>query len=387
MGMTVDLPKIQSHLAGLGRDWTSADVARAARDLGYIVTDQLVVELVSRLRISGEGLGELQQLLSLPGVTDILVNGPDQVWIDRGRGLELTDLQFDDDARVRHLAVRLASSVGRRLDDSVPWVDARLPSGIRLHALLPSVADVGTCISLRIPAARSFDVESLIASGTISNRLAVVLRRIVTKRAAFLISGGTGSGKTTLLQALLSEVPASERLVVVEDSRELNPSHLHLIRLEGRPANAEGAGRVTMEQLVHQALRMRPDRVVIGEVRGAEMMDLLRALNTGHDGGCGTIHANSVQDVPARLEALAALAGVDRDACRAQVLAGLRIVIHIERGPTGIRRVSQIGVLAGEADELVCREALTVPTSSTTPAADRDLQRGIAWVELESLLS
>ncbi len=339
-----DLEAIRDRLATLGRPHTPADVADAMRAEGLVVSDSSVIETVESLRRNSVGAGQLDGLLRLPGVTDVLVNGPDQVFVDRGTGLELTDVRFGSDAEVRRLAQRLAASVGRRLDDSSPFVDARLADGCRVHAVLDAVAAPGTCISLRVPARRSFSLTDCVASGSLTAGGAQVLERIVQSRLAFLVSGGTGSGKTTLLAALLGLVPHRERIVIVEDSRELAPDHPHVVRLEGRPANAERAGAITLTDLVRQSLRMRPDRLVVGEVRGGEICDLLTAMNTGHEGGCGTVHANSAADVPARLEALAGLGGLDRSAVHAQVAAALDAVIHISRDPSGNRQVSEVSV-------------------------------------------
>jgi pilus assembly protein CpaF len=259
--------------------------------------------------------------------------------------LEDTGVRFTSDAEVRRLAQRLAASVGRRLDDSTPFVDARLSDGTRVHAILGSLADPGTCISLRVPAGRALSIEDLVEAGTIPAAGAQLFTAMIAARAAFLISGGTGSGKTTLLAALLSQVPAGERVVIVEDSRELRPRHPHVVRLEARPGNSERTGAITLTDLVRQALRMRPDRLVIGEVRGAEICDLLTAMNTGHEGGCGTVHANSGADVPARLEALAAIGGLDQDAVHAQVQSALDLLVHIRRDRDGRRRISELSVL------------------------------------------
>jgi pilus assembly protein CpaF len=235
----------------------------------------------------------------------------------------------------------------------VPFVDARLPGGIRLHAVLPPVSPRGTCVSLRIPRRRVFTLPELAEAGMVPPGGVAILAGLVARRAAFLVSGGTGSGKTTLLGSLLSAVDPGERLLVVEDSAELQPEHPHVVRLESRPANTEGAGSVTMRDLVRQALRMRPDRVVVGEVRGAEVVDLLAALNTGHEGGCGTVHANSAADVPARLESLALPAGLNREGLHAQVAAGLDAVVHVVRDADGTRRVAGIAVLQRAADGYV----------------------------------
>ena len=350
---TLDLEPLRGRLAALDRPPRPADVAAAMRASGMIVTDDVLIETVESLRRNSVGAGRLEPLLRLPNVTDVLVNGPDQVYFDRGLGLELTDVKFTDDGDVRRLAQRLAAMVGRRLDDASPYVDARLPDGTRVHAILGPLAAPGTCISLRVPAKRTFSVEEMVTAGSLTAGGAELLRRLVRAKLAFLISGGTGSGKTTLLAALLGMVPKTERMLIVEDSRELAPDHPHLVRLEARPANAESVGAITLTDLVRQSLRMRPDRVVVGEVRGAEISDLLMALNTGHEGGCGTVHANSARDVPARLEALGALGGLGRSALHAQLAAALDAVVHIIRLDDGRRRVSDICVLNRTADGLV----------------------------------
>jgi pilus assembly protein CpaF len=280
-------------------------------------------------------------LLALPGVTDVLVNGPRDVWIDDGGGLRRTSIVFSGDDEVRRLAQRLAAAAGRRLDDACPYVDARLPGGVRLHAVLRPIAIEGTCLSLRLPSRRMFRLDEL-APGPGAR----VLEAILAARLAFLVSGGTGTGKTTLLSSMLSLADPGERLLLVEDSAELRPLHPHVVRLESRPPNLEGAGAVALRDLVRQALRMRPDRLVVGEVRGGEVIDLLAALNTGHEGGCGTLHANNAADVPPRLEALACAAGLTREAVHSQLAAALDAVIHLIRDPsTGHRRVAEICLL------------------------------------------
>lgn len=341
----VELEPIRRRLADLPRAHTPADVADAMLAEGRPVTDASLLAVLAALRRESVGAGPLSNLLQEPDVTDVLVNGPAQVWVDRGRGLESADIRFGDDGEVRRLAQRLAAGVGRRLDDSAPFVDARLPDGTRVHAALATQALPGTCLSFRVPARVSFSLADCVAAGSVSQPLAAVLLRLVQARAAFLISGGTGSGKTTLLAALLALVSADERIVVVEDSRELRPDHPHVVSLEGRPANAEGRGAITLTDLVRQALRMRPDRLVVGEVRGAEICDLLAAMNTGHEGGCGTVHANSAEDVPVRLEALGALGHLDRPALHAQLASALDVVVHIRRGRDRRRRVSEVHVL------------------------------------------
>lgn len=352
----VDLEQLRVRLASLARSFTPTDVAGAISAQGIILTDALIRDTIAELRRSSTGAGPLDELLKQPDVSDVVVNGPREVFVDRGEGLEPVNLTFIDDEQVRRLAIRLAAMAGRRLDDASPFVDGRLPGGVRLHAVLSPISEPGTCLSLRVPARRSFSLDDLVAAGSLPEQGAALLARVVERREPFLITGGTGTGKTTLLAAMLALVPGRERIVVVEDARELDPRHPHCVRLEGRPANAEGAGAITLTTLVRQALRMRPDRVVLGEVRGAEIADLLTALNTGHEGGCGTVHANSIGDVMARLEALAALGGMGREATHAQVASALKLVIHVARGGDGRRRVTQIGCIVRSPDGLVSVE-------------------------------
>ncbi|MHA6508622.1 TadA family conjugal transfer-associated ATPase [Tessaracoccus sp. Y1736] len=372
----IELDRLQASLASLGRPFTPLDVVVSLRAMGVAVTDAGVHDVLADLRRHSVGAGPLEDLLGRPGVSDVVVNGPRDVFVDTGQGLERAPVTFVDDEQVRRLAIRLAAAAGRRLDDATPFVDGRLPSGVRLHAVLAPVAAPGTCISLRVPAARSFSLQDLVQAGSLPDAGAALLRAVVDRRVPFLVSGGTGSGKTTLLAAMVGLIPHTERVVLVEDARELVPDHPHCVRLEARPANAEGTGAITLTTLVRQALRMRPDRVVLGEVRGAELTDLLTALNTGHEGGCGTIHANSIQDVPARLEALAALGGMGREACHAQVAAALKLVIHVVRDPGGRRRVAQIGAFRRGADGRVdVLPAATLTSSGVTYGEGGELLR------------
>lgn len=298
------------------------------------------------LRADLMGLGVLDPLVEDERVTDVLVNGDGSVWVDRGEGVTRADLDVGDADAVRRLATRLSATAGRRLDDAQPWVDGLLPRGIRLHAVLPPLVAGGAHLSLRIPRHRGGGLGALVDLGMATPQQADQLREVVAERRAYVVTGGTGTGKTTLLAALLAEVPAAERLVVVEDVGEIQVGHPHVVRLQARSANTEGAGEVTMVDLVRQALRMRPDRLVVGEVRGAEVRDLLLALNTGHEGGCGTLHANRAEDVPSRIEALGALAGMGREAVRAQMVSALEVVVHLRR-VGGRRVVDSIGPLPG----------------------------------------
>jgi pilus assembly protein CpaF len=339
------LDAVRNRLARDSSEPSAAKVAEALRQSGGLVGDSLVLDVVDALRRDTVGAGPLDALVTREGVTDVLVNGCEEVYVDAGQGLELTAVRFPDDAAVRRLAQRLASTAGRRLDDAVPHVDVRLTDGTRFHAVLAPLASPGTCLSLRIPARTPMTLDDLVEAGSMSADAAGLLLEIVAARLAFIVSGGTGSGKTTLLAALLSAVSPAERLVIVEDASELRPRHPHVVALEARQPNVEGVGEIPLRQLVREALRMRPDRLVVGEVRGAEVVDMLAALNTGHDGGCATIHSNSAEDVPARFEALGVGAGMPREALHAQLAAALQVIVQLRRGRDGVRRLAEIAVL------------------------------------------
>ena len=337
--------RVRARLAGGAGAPSAVTVAALVREeAGGLLGDRGVLSAVRAATDELSGAGVLEPLLRLPGVTDVLVNGPETVWIDRGAGLEPVDVRFPDEAAVRRLAVRLAASAGRRLDDAAPWVDAGLPDGTRLHAVLPPVSGSGTCLSLRVLRRAALPFADLAGRGAFPGASADLLTAVVRARLAFLVTGGTGTGKTTVLSALLGVADPRERVVLCEDAPELAPPHPHVVRLLTRPPNVEAAGAVTLRDLVRQALRMRPDRLVVGEVRGAEVVDLLAALNTGHDGGCGTVHVNRAADLPARLEALGEAAGLGRAAVHSQAAAALAVVVHLRRGPSG-RHVAELGVV------------------------------------------
>jgi pilus assembly protein CpaF len=347
------LDEVRERLARRPGELTPHRVAEALRETGRPVGDATVLAVHEALLRDVVGAGRLEPLLRTPGVTDVLVNGPDAVYLDRGRGLEAAGVRFPDEAAVRRLAQRLAGSGGRRLDDATPYADVRLADGSRFHAVLAPVARTGTVVSLRVPRARGFTLDELAAAGTLGPEGVRLLRAVVERRLAFLVSGGTGTGKTTLLSSLLGLVAPEERIVLVEDAGELRPAHPHVVALEGRPPNIEGAGEVTVRTLVRQALRMRPDRLVVGEVRGGEVVELLAALNTGHDGGCGTLHANSAVDVPARIEALALAAGLSREAVHSQLASAVHAVLHLDRCRDGRRVLRQVAVPVRAPDGLV----------------------------------
>ncbi|MCK7642496.1 TadA family conjugal transfer-associated ATPase [Corynebacterium sp. CCM 8835] len=327
------------------------DTARIIREEAGVISDLQVLEVLRRLRHESTGAGPLEPLLAIEGVTDVVVNGPGDVWFDTGYGLRRAEDTFTSDAEVRSLATRLAALCGRRLDDAHPFADGRMRradgTAVRVHALLSPPAEKGTCISLRVLRQASLGLDALVARGAVTAEIADLLRGVVRSRRSLLVVGGTGSGKTTLLAALLAEVSHRERIVCIEDTAELHPTHPHVVSLVARQANAEGVGEITMSVLLRQALRMRPDRIVVGEIRGAEVVDLLTALNTGHDGGAGTVHANSLTELPARFEALGALGGLDRTALHSQLTAAVRVVVSVRRSPDGGRCVHQIGILEG----------------------------------------
>ena len=332
-----------------GRSPTRVLVAEVFDGDAVVLGERGVLRARTELAAQVLGAGPLEPLLADPHVTDVLVNSASGVWVDRGEGLTRADCDVGDEAAVRRLAVRLAGIAGRRLDDTSPYVDGLLPGGVRLHAVLPPIAVEGSHISLRVPRRMAPSLDDLARWGTFTAGWLRVLKALVSRRCSFVVSGGTGSGKTTLLGALLGEVEGSERLVIVEDVRELAIDHPHVVRLQSRPANVEGRGEIGLTALVRQSLRMRPDRLVVGEVRGAEVREMLAALNTGHEGGCGTLHANTGADVVARFEALGALAGLAPTAVHAQLLSAVQVVVHVRRS-SGRRVVDTVATLARGAD-------------------------------------
>jgi pilus assembly protein CpaF len=328
--------RVRHRFAVDGGEATPAAIVSAVRaESGTAVLgDAAVLRLAGEVQNDLVGAGPLAPLLADPTVTDVLINGT-EVWVDRGAGLARASVSVGGPGDVRRLAQRLAAACGRRLDDGCPYADARLADGTRLHAVLPPVASTGPYLSLRTFRQRPFSVADLVERGTVRPAVAPLLAAIVAARLAYLVTGGTGSGKTTLLGTLLGLVPSTERIVLVEEATELRPVHPHVVALQARTSNVEGAGAIGLRDLVRQALRMRPDRLVVGECRGAEVVDLLAALNTGHEGGAGTMHANAPADVPARLEALGLLGGLPRAALHAQIAAALQVVLHVGRTSRG----------------------------------------------------
>lgn len=391
-GIRVDpelLESVRQKVLAESGPLTDLRVAAALRDSGRLLG--AAGSLVAMDRISAElrGLGPLQQLAQDQSVTDIFVNSPNSVWLDRGAGPERVDVSFENESSLRALAVRLTAAGGRRLDDSCPCVDVQIEPGYRIHAVLPPISATGTLLSIRIKRRRVFTLTELQDAGSIHPWLTKVLRSIIDARLSFLISGATGAGKTTLLSTLLGVCHSSERLVLIEDAAELTPEHPHVLTLEARHANAEGAGTIDLQELVRQALRMNPSRLIVGECRGLEVRELLMALNTGHSGGGGTIHANSAADVPARLAALGALAGMSSEAIALQAASALDVVIHVDRAAGG-RQVSEIGVIMLQDGALAVVSALRLPASDGAATVGthtpEPLTKGPAWPELAAKL-
>lgn len=307
--------------------------------------ERLVGELMDELF----GLGPLERFLADPTVTDILVNDARTVYIERHGRLELTDAVFADDAHLMRIIQRAAARVGRRIDEANPLVDARLPDGSRLNAVVPPLALDGPALSIRRFGHRPLRMDDLKANGSLPDAVARFLAAAVEARVSMLISGGAGAGKTTLLNALSAFVPAGERIVTVEDSAELILQNRHRVRLETRPPNTEGAGAILQRELVRNALRMRPDRIVVGEVRGAEVWDMLQAMNTGHEGSLTTVHANSAPDALARLEMMVAMTGFELPVhvVRQHIALGVRLIAHVSRLKGGVRRLVQVAEIRG----------------------------------------
>ena len=351
-----------------------ADIIRT--ETSGVLTDVEMLNMLRTIRQELTGAGVLDPLLRQPGVTDVLVTAPDEVWIDRGNGMEATEVRFPSESDVRALATRLLARCGRRLDDAQPFADGHIPdgvggAGVRVHAVLSPPATEGTLLSLRVLHRARKGLPQLGKAGLFPPMIGQLLRKIVDSQLSYVVAGGTGSGKTTLLAAMLSEVAEDQRIICIEDTPELAPHHPHVVKLVTRPPNVEGIGAIDQQNLLRQALRMRPDRIIVGEIRGAEVVDLLAALNTGHSGGGGTIHANSVHDVLARFEAVGLIGGLDRAALHAQLSAAVQVVLLVRRAHH--RRVlSEIGLILGNP-----------PTVQQAWSADDGC--GPAWEQLLSL--
>jgi pilus assembly protein CpaF len=317
-------------------------------------------ELVALLLDDMMGLGPLEPLLADDAVTDVMVNGPKQIYVERGGKLVLTGARFRDNAHVMSVAGRIVSQIGRRVDESSPLVDARLADGSRVNIIVPPLAIDGASISIRKFSKKRIDLDLMARQSNLSREMATVLKIASRSRLNILISGGTGSGKTTLLNALSQMIAADERVVTIEDAAELQLQQPHVVRLETRPANLEGRGEITMRELVKNSLRMRPDRIILGEIRGSEALDMLQAMNTGHDGSLGTIHANRPREALTRLENMVGMSGVNLPsrAVRTQIAAAVQMIVQISRMRDGVRRITSITEVVGMEGDVITTQEL-----------------------------
>lgn len=334
-------------------------VKEVAKEIGHPLAENEVRLLGSELLDEIYGLGPLEFLLADPTITDILINGHKSVYVERNGKLEPTDVTFISEDHLRNKVERMLYTAGRRVDEASPLVDARLPDGSRINIIIPPLAVDGITVSIRKFPDQHLRIKDLIIMGCLVEPMYQFLNIAIKSKLNILICGGTGSGKTTTLNMLSGLIPGDERIVTIEDSAELRLQQKHVVRLESRPANVEGAGEITQRDLLKNALRMRPDRVIIGEVRGGEVLDMLQAMNTGHDGSLATIHANNPRDSISRLELMINLSGVNLagDSIRRQIVSALDIIIHIDRGADGVRRIISITELTGiEEDNIVMQE-------------------------------
>jgi len=338
--------------------WVKELLAETKIQLNFVEQRELVDSLIADML----GLGRLEPLIADETVNDIMVNGPKQVYVERRGKLELTDVQFRDDAHLMNVATKIVTRVGRRIDEARPLVDARLPDGSRVNIIIPPLALDGASISIRKFSKKSITLDTMAAGGSISPAMATVLKIAARTRLNILISGGTGSGKTTLLNALSRMIDAAERTVTIEDAAELQLQQPHVVRLETRTANLEGTGEITMRDLLKNALRMRPDRIIIGECRGEEALDMLQAMNTGHDGSMSTIHANTPREALTRLENMIGMAGINLPsrAVRTQIASAIHMICQVNRMRDGQRRITHIMEVVGmEGDIITTQELFT----------------------------
>jgi pilus assembly protein CpaF len=354
-------------------DLSKLDLLRSgelAREIGYVI-EALIVEagvplnkqekerLIVEVQHETFGLGPIEPLLAAPDISDILVNNYANTYIERDGKLERTDVVFRDNMHLMQIIERIVSQVGRRIDESVPYVDARLPDGSRVNAIIPPLAIDGPALSIRRFSKDPLRLHNLITLGTVDEKIGRIMQAAVRARLNILVCGGTGTGKTTLLNVLSEFIPADERILTIEDSAELQLKQDHVVRLETRPANIEGKGEVNQRDLVRNALRMRPNRIILGEVRGGEALDMLQAMNTGHDGSISTIHANSVRDAMARLATMVMMAGMELPdkAIREQIASAINVIFHLVRFPDGTRKVVKVSEITGmEGNTIVMQD-------------------------------
>jgi pilus assembly protein CpaF len=366
-----------SKLASLTPEQVHAEVSRLAESV--LAQEAMPLSTIEKERLVNDvqhelfGLGPLEPLLADPTISDILVNSPQTIYIERNGKLEITDVAFKDDEHLMRVIERIVSSVGRRIDESSPMVDARLKDGSRVNAIIPPLSIDGAILSIRRFGTTPLTMDLLIEKKALTKDIADMLHMCVAARLNTMISGGTGAGKTTLLNALSASIPHDERIVTIEDSAELQLQQPHVVRLETRPPNIEGKGEVTQRDLVRNALRMRPDRIVIGEVRGGEAIDMLQAMNTGHDGSLTTVHANTPRDALSRLETMIQMTGMrlSERAMRQQIAAAVDLVLQVARLSDGSRRVTSISEITGmEGDTITMQEIFQYERTGITPQGE-----------------
>ena len=357
---SLDVSRLESLDANLASQKVTTAITEILNEEGRLLTDSDRSRLIEEIKNELLGLGPLEPLLWDDSITDILINGAHQVYVEKLGKLHLTDVHFQDDNHLMLIIDRIVSQVGRRVDESSPMVDARLPDGSRINAIIPPLALDGPSMSIRRFGKRRYSIDDLVAKDSITPECVEFLKVVVKARLNILVCGGTGSGKTTMLNCLSAFIPGDERIVTIEDSAELSLQQPHVVRLETRPANVEGKGEVTQRDLVKNALRMRPDRIVVGEVRSAEVMDMLQAMSTGHDGSIATIHANNPRECLGRLEMMMLLSGVSipQRAMRQQVASALNMIVHVSRLSDGTRKVMRISEITGMEGEMIMMQDL-----------------------------
>ncbi len=357
---SLDVSRLESLEPALASSKVTAAITDILNEEGRLLTDADRSRLVEEIKNELLGLGPLEPLLWDEEVSDILVNGHEQVYVEKRGRLYETAVKFQDDAHLMLIIDRIVSQVGRRVDESSPMVDARLPDGSRINAIIPPLALDGPSLSIRRFGKRRYAIDDLVEKGSIVPEIVHFLEIIVKARLNLIICGGTGSGKTTMLNCMSAFVPEDERIVTIEDSAELSLQQPHVVRLETRPANVEGKGEVTQRDLVKNSLRMRPDRIIVGEVRGSEVFDMLQAMSTGHDGSLGTIHANTPRDAMGRLEMMMLLSGISipQRAMRQQIASALNMIVHVSRLSDGTRKVMKISEISGMEGDMVMMQDL-----------------------------
>jgi len=352
--------------AGTGRDEIEREVARILDRENDLLTREDRTRLIKDIVNEALGYGPIEPLIQDPTVTEVMVNGANQVFVEQGGKIYPTDVRFRDDQHVMRIVEKIVSEVGRRIDESQPYVDARLPDGSRVNAIIPPLALNGPCLTIRKFSREPFTDADLIRFGTLTDEVRDLLDACVRAKLNTLISGGTGSGKTTLLNVVSAFIPASERIVTIEDAAELQLKQPHWVRLETRPPNIEGRGQVTQRDLVRNALRMRPDRILVGEVRSGEALDMLQAMNTGHEGSLTTVHANTARDALARVETMVLMAGIDLPtrAIREQMASAFHVLIHMARFSDGTRKIAKIAEVTGMEGDVITMQDIVVFTPS-----------------------